>query len=243
MIKKAIAITALLIGLGFMLIPYDALLMYKNKRNFTISPEPQGNSVTPYSAPFFAKSFEGHSKASKGLRKATENTQPIFVIQKHNASHLHYDFRLEIDGVLKSWAIPKGPSTDPHDKRLAIETEDHPMDYATFEGIIPEGEYGAGSVIVWDSGTFENIKEKDGKTVPLAQSYKNGQIEVNLHGKKLQGGYALIRTSGDDTKKWLCIKMRDEYADARRNPVSSQPESVISRKTIEEIESKKKLQK
>jgi DNA ligase D-like protein (predicted 3'-phosphoesterase) len=232
MIKKAIAITALLIGLGFMLIPYDALLMYKNKRNFTISPEPQGNSVTPYSA-----------KASKGLRKATENTQPIFVIQKHNASHLHYDFRLEIDGVLKSWAIPKGPSTDPHDKRLAIKTEDHPMDYATFEGIIPEGQYGAGSVIVWDTGTFENIKKEDDKIIPLAQSYKNGQIEVNLHGKKLQGGYALIRTSGDDAKKWLCIKMRDEYADARRNPVNSETESVISGKTIEEIESKKKLQK
>ena len=217
MIKKAIAITALLIGLGFMLIPYDALLMYKNKRNFTISPEPQGNSV------------------------AKKTTHPIFVVQKHNASHLHYDFRLEIDGVLKSWAIPKGPSTDPHDKRLAIETEDHPMDYATFEGIIPEGQYGAGSVIVWDTGTFENIKKEDDKIIPLAQSYKNGQIEVNLHGKKLQGGYALIRTNGDDAKKWLCIKMRDEYADARRNPVSSEQESVISGKTIEDIESKKKL--
>lgn len=202
-----------------MLIPYDALLIYKKKRNFSVSPEPQGNSMT------------------------AQKNKPIFVIQKHNASHLHYDFRLEIDGVLKSWAIPKGPSTDPHEKRLAIETEDHPMDYATFEGIIPEGEYGAGSVIVWDTGTFENIKDKNGTIVPLAQSYKNGQIEVNLHGKKLQGGYALIRTSGDDMKKWLLIKMRDEYADARRNPVNSQPESAISGKTIEKIESKKKLKK
>jgi DNA ligase D-like protein (predicted 3'-phosphoesterase) len=219
MIKKVIAITALLIGLGFMLIPYDALLLYKTKRNFTISPEPQGNSM--------------HKKSN----------HPIFVIQKHNASHLHYDFRLEINGVLKSWAIPKGPSTDPHEKRLAIETEDHPVDYATFEGIIPEGEYGAGSVIVWDTGTFDNIKEKDGKAIPLAQSYKNGHIEVNLHGKKLQGNYALIRMSGNDEKKWICIKMHDEYADARRNPVSTEPESVISGKTIEEIESKKKLKK
>jgi DNA ligase D-like protein (predicted 3'-phosphoesterase) len=217
MLKKIIAIIALLIGLGFILIPYDTLLIYKSKRNFTISPEPQGN-VMP-------------TKSSK---------HPIFVIQKHNASHLHYDFRLEIDGVLKSWAIPKGPSTDPHDKRLAMETEDHPMSYANFEGIIPEGEYGAGSVIVWDKGTFDNIKEKDGKTIPLNQCYKNGQIEVNLHGKKLQGGYALIRTASDDMKKWLCIKMRDDYADARRNPVSSQPESVISGNTIEDIESKKK---
>jgi len=114
------------------------------------------------------------------------------------------------------------------------------MSYANFEGMIPEGNYGAGSVIVWDTGTFTNIKEKDGKPIPLAQCYKNGQIEVNLHGKKLQGGYALIRTAGDDMKKWLCIKMRDDYADARRNPVSSQPESVISGKTIEDIESKKK---
>jgi len=217
MIKKAIAITAILIGLGFMLIPYDALLLYKNKRNFTISPEPQGSHVT--------------NKSS---------LHPIFVIQKHNASHLHYDFRLEMDGVLKSWAIPKGPSTDPHDKRLALETEDHPLDYATFEGIIPEGEYGAGSVIVFDKGTFDNIKEKDGKIVPLKDCYNNGQIEVNLHGKKLQGGYALIRTNSDDMKKWLCIKMRDDYADARRNPISSQPESVISGKTIEDLESKKK---
>ncbi|HLW72838.1 MAG TPA: DNA polymerase ligase N-terminal domain-containing protein [Candidatus Babeliales bacterium] len=226
MIKKMIALIALLIGLGFMLIPYDSLLMYKKKRNFDVSPEPQGNTM---------KAKHSSHKTSKG--------KPIFVIQKHNASHLHYDFRLEIDGVLKSWAIPKGPSTDPHDKRLAMETEDHPMDYARFEGIIPEGEYGAGAVIVWDTGTFENIKEKDGKPISLAQSYKNGQIEVNLHGKKLQGGYALIRTSGDDMKKWLCIKMRDEYADARRNPVSSQPESVISGKTIEEVEAKKKLKK
>lgn len=217
MIKKAIAIIGILIGLGFMLIPYDALLLYKSKPNSTASPKPQGNTMA-------------HKK-------------PIFVIQKHNASHLHYDFRLEIDGVLKSWAIPKGPSTDPQDKRLAIETEDHPMDYANFEGVIPEGSYGAGSVIVWDKGTFENIKEKDGKIIPLKQCYKNGQIEVNLHGKKLQGGYALIRTKSDDMKKWLCIKMRDEYADARRNPVSSEPESAISGKTIKEIESKKKLKK
>jgi DNA ligase D-like protein (predicted 3'-phosphoesterase) len=222
MLKKVIAITALLIGLGFMLIPYDALLLYKSKRNFAVSPEPEGNPMPQ----------------KKGK-------QPIFVIQKHDASHLHYDFRLEIDGVLKSWAVPKGPSTDPHDKRLAMETEDHPMEYATFEGVIPEGHYGAGPVIVWDTGTFDNIKKKNDTIVPLAQSYKNGQIEVDLHGKKLNGGYALIRTNSDDMKKWLLIKMRDEYADARRNPVSSQPESVLSGKTIEGIgaHSKKKLKK
>ena len=206
MIKKAVVIIALLIGLGFMLIPYDALLLYKNKRDFTVSPEPQGSTMPSH------------------------NKHPLFVIQKHNASHLHYDFRLEMDGVLKSWAVPKGPSTNPHDKRLAIETEDHPMDYATFEGIIPEGEYGAGSVIVWDTGTFTNIKEN---------GYENGHIEVELHGKKLHGGYALIRTAGDE-KKWLLIKMRDDYADDNDNVVEKLPKSVLSGKTIEIIEAKKK---
>jgi len=201
------------LGLGYLSISRDPLRSYKSKRDFKNSPEPQGNSMA-----------QKHNK------------KPIFVIQKHDASHLHYDFRLEIDGVLKSWAIPKGPSTDPTEKRLAIETEDHPMEYATFEGVIPEKHYGAGPVIVWDTGTFDTIKEKDGTITSLSQSYKNGQIEVNLHGKKLNGGYALIRTAMDgDKKQWLLIKMHDEYADARRNPVSTQPESVLSGKTIEEI--------
>lgn len=215
MIKKAIVIIALLIGLGFMLIPYDALLLYRNKRNFNVSPEPQGNTMT-----------------NKRTSKA-----PIFVIQKHKASHLHYDFRLEIDGVLKSWAVPKGPSTNPHDKRLAIETEDHPMDYAKFEGTIPEGNYGAGTVIIWDTGTFKNNKEKEG--ISLADSYDNGQIEVNLHGTKLHGNYALICTARDE-KKWLLIKMNDEHANETQDIVEKQPESVFSGKTVEEIEAKKK---
>lgn len=221
-------VIAILTGIGYIVSkPDNSLKKYKEKRDFKETPEP-----------YSAKATKGRPSGKKTKSKKDKN---IFVIQKHDASHLHYDLRLEINGVLKSWAIPKGPSTDPHEKRLAIETEDHPMEYATFEGVIPEGHYGAGPVIVWDNGTFDNIKEKDGKTVPLPQCYKNGQIEVNLHGKKLQGGYALIRTaSNDDKKKWLCIKMKDECADARRNPVQSQPESVISGKTIETITSKKK---
>jgi DNA ligase D-like protein (predicted 3'-phosphoesterase) len=222
MFKKIIVI-ALLFGTGCMMSKADSSLKeYRKKRDLKKSPEPSGT------------------------KKHTSKSKNIFVIQKHDASHLHYDFRLEIDGVLKSWAVPKGPSTDPHDKRLAVETEDHPMEYATFEGVIPEGEYGAGPVIVWDTGTFDNIKEKNGNIVPLSQCYKNGQIEVNLHGKKLQGGYALIHTSfGDDTRKkdWLLIKMNDDHADARRNPVKTEPKSVISGKTIEEMASKKKLKK
>jgi DNA ligase D-like protein (predicted 3'-phosphoesterase) len=210
--KCGIILIALLIGLGFVMIPYDELQLYKSRRDFSSSPEPSGKKM----------------KRKKG-------EQPIFVIQKHDASHLHYDFRIEIDGVLKSWAIPKGPSTDPHDKRLAVPTEDHPMDYAHFEGVIPEGHYGAGPVLVWDIGTFENIKQKDGALVPMKECYKNGQIEIFLHGKKLEGGYALIRTDYSGEEKWLCIKMNDEYADARRNPVSTQPESALSGKTIEEI--------
>jgi DNA ligase D-like protein (predicted 3'-phosphoesterase) len=210
--KNGIAAIALLIALGFIMIPYDELQLYNNRRNFSVSPEPRGKKV-----------------------KKAPHEKSIFVIQKHDASHLHYDFRIEIDGVLKSWALPKGPSTNPKDKRLAMETEDHPMAYARFEGVIPEGEYGAGPVLVWDTGTFENIKKKDDTIIPLAQSYKNGQIEVFLHGKKLQGGYALIRMGEVGSKKWLCIKMNDEYADARKNPVSSQPESVISGKTIEQL--------
>lgn len=207
-----------MVGLGFIMIPYDMLELYKSKRDFKISPEPLGKHV---------------------IKKKSD--KPVFVVQKHNATSMHYDFRLEIDGVLKSWAVPKGPSMDPHDKRLAIETEDHPIDYAAFEGIIPEGQYGAGSVVVWDAGTFENRKEESGKSVSLVHSYKNGQIEISVHGVKLRGGYALIRTDGDDKKKWLLIKMRDEYADAHHNPVVTHPESVVSGKTNEQIEAEQKI--
>src|SRR5699024_2727816 len=161
--------------------------------------------------------------------------KPIFVIQKHNASNLLYDFRLEIDGPLQSWAVPKGPSTDPSDKRLAIPTEDHPLDYAGFEGEIPEGQYGAGTVMVWDKGTFENIKEQDGKKVPLAKCYENGQIEVSLKGEKIWGGYALVLTDSDKMDgNWLLIKMDNGQADARRKPTSTENKSVKTGRTIKE---------
>jgi DNA ligase D-like protein (predicted 3'-phosphoesterase) len=188
----------------------DSLREYKEKRDFRWTPEPSGK------------------------RKKTSK-QPIFVIQKHDASRLHYDFRIEVDGVLKSWAIPKGPSTDPKEKRLAVPTEDHPMEYADFEGTIPEGQYGAGTVIVWDTGSYRNLKEKDGKTVPMAKAIEDGHLTIWLEGKKLKGGYALTRFRKGKEESWLFVKMSDEHADAKRDPVSTEPESALSGKTIEDI--------
>ena len=134
----------------------------------------------------------------------------IFVIQKHEAKNTHFDFRLEINGSLKSWAVPKGPSMDPAQKRLAIETEDHPMSYADFEGVIPEGEYGAGTVAIWDSGTYENRSEIDGKNVGIDEAYEKGRIKINLAGTRMKGFWALIKTKymGRDNQ-WLLIKERD----------------------------------
>jgi len=167
----------------------------------------------------------GEKKSSKGKSR--------YVIQKHDASQLHYDLRLEIDGALKSWAIPKGPSTDPSDKRLAVETEDHPLDYAEFEGTIPEDEYGGGTVMVWDQGTFENLKED----TSLKQGFEDGHLEVWIDGEKLQGGYALNHFRDEnDTRQWLLVKMKDDEADARRNPVSTEPDSVQTGRSLDEIE-------
>lgn len=189
----------------------DSLKEYRAKRDVKESGEPAG------------KKSKGHGKN-------------IFTIQKHDASHLHYDFRIEVDGVMPSWAVPKGPSLNPKIKRLAIMTEDHPLDYATFEGEISEGHYGAGQVIVWDYGTYDNIKhDHDGNLIDMAECIERGTVEIFLHGKKLQGAYALVHTHFGNGKDWLLIKMKDEYADARRNPVSSEPESVLSGKTIEDM--------
>lgn len=183
---------------------------YERKRDFRKTPEPKGGRRKPGGA-------------------------PIFVIQKHDASTLHYDFRLEVDGVLKSWAVPKGPSTDPSEKRLALPTEDHPPEYADFEGVIPRDEYGGGTVIVWDRGTYENITEKEGEIRPASEALEAGHFLVWLKGEKIRGGYALQRTGEGGDVRWLLVKMDDGEADARRNPVSTEPESVISGRTIEEV--------
>lgn len=180
----------------------------------------------------------GKTVEPEGGKKKSSGKGPMFVIQKHDARNLHYDFRIEVDGVLKSWAIPKGPSTDPSEKRLAMPTEDHPIEYADFEGVIPEGQYGAGVVMVWDTGTYRNLKEDK---ISMEEAIENGKVEVWLEGEKLKGGYALIRTRKmGDRQGWLFIKMKDDEADARRNPVSTEKKSVLSGLTLKQIEKKAK---
>ncbi|MER7012446.1 DNA polymerase ligase N-terminal domain-containing protein [Saccharopolyspora sp. NPDC000359] len=167
-------------------------------------------------------------------RGGAPGDRPRFVVQRHDASSLHHDFRLEVDGVLKSWAVPKGPSLDPREKRLATPTEDHPLDYADFEGEIPEG-YGAGTVVVWDTGTYRNDTERDGEPVTMSDGLAAGHVKVRLHGEKLRGDFALTRTKIRGREQWLLVKVDDEGADRRRNPVSTQPESVLSGRTNDEL--------
>jgi len=169
------------------------------------------------------------------VSRGPASPEPIFVIQKHSASHLHYDFRLEVDGVLKSWAIPKGPSTDPKDKRLAVPTEDHPLSYAGFEGVIPAGEYGGGTVLVWDTGVYRNLTEKKGEAIPMGQAVAHGHVKVWLEGRKLKGGYALTRFKTGKDESWLLVKADDYAADPHRNPVADEPRSVHTGRTLEEI--------
>ena len=189
-----------------------SLEKYVRKRDFTKTSEP---------------------KSGKSINK--DNLR--FVIQKHDASRLHYDFRLEMNGVLKSWAVPKGPSTDPKTKRLAMMVEDHPYDYRLFEGIIPQGEYGGGTVIVWDEGTYEPIEEIKGKKAQekhLLKQLKDGSLKIKLNGHKLEGEYALVRTNGMGENGWLLIKHKDEYASSL--DITKKDKSIISGKTIETME-------
>ncbi|MDX1581794.1 MAG: DNA polymerase ligase N-terminal domain-containing protein, partial [Alphaproteobacteria bacterium] len=175
-----------------------------------------------------------------GGKGKSASGEPFFVIQKHDASSLHYDFRLLIDDTLKSWAVPKGPSTDPSEKRLAIRTEDHPVDYGDFEGTIPEDEYGGGTVMIWDTGPFENITEKEDGLKDLSRALKDGHLLVWLKGEKIRGGYALHRIEDGENEQWLLTKMKDDEADARRNPTSTEPKSVKTGRTLHQIEQDEK---
>jgi bifunctional non-homologous end joining protein LigD len=170
---------------------------YVKKRRFDKTPEPRGTIAS--------------------------RSQRLFVIQKHRASALHYDFRLEADGVLKSWAVPKGPSLDPADKRLAMEVEDHPVEYGSFEGIIPEGEYGGGTVMLWDTGTYEP------ETDDVAKALRAGELRFTLRGKKLQGGWVLVHTDG---RRWLLIKRKDATASKTVDITTAKPRSVKTRRLL-----------
>lgn len=159
-----------------------------------------------------------------------------FVVQKHKGRQLHYDFRLELAGVLKSWAVPKGPSLNPADKRLAMQVDDHTLEYGEWEGVIPEGEYGAGPVMIWDRGTYEPLS-KDGKpldTEGALKAWKKGELKFILHGVKLKGRWALIRMKGRGNA-WLLIKDRDEHADRETDLTVAAPDSVVSGRSLEAI--------
>jgi len=185
-----------------------SLAKYKEKRNFAVTPEPSG--------------------ASK-LRSAKHDL--LYVIQKHRASQLHYDFRLEWNGVLLSWAIPKGPSLDPSVKRLAMQVEDHPVEYGGFEGVIPEGEYGGGTVMLWDNGTWSPESED------VNAALKRGDLKFSLHGKKLHGSWAIVRTRGYGSRSdrsWLLIKHRDDFASAK-DIAALKPRSVLTNRLLAEI--------
>jgi bifunctional non-homologous end joining protein LigD len=149
--------------------------------------------------------------------------RPIFVVQEHHASTLHYDFRLEVDGVLKSWAVPKGPSMDPSHRRLAVQVADHALGYATFEGHIPAGQYGAGSVQIWDRGTFEFLPDPNADRQSAGEAIDAGRIEFILHGERLKGAFVLVRMAprGRDNRQWLLIKRRDAFANSAAESADS----------------------
>lgn len=188
-----------------------SLKKYREKRNFLSSPEPEGNA---------------NGRTGKGFK-----SERIYVVQKHRATQLHYDFRLEHNGALLSWAIPKGPSLDPAVKRLAMQVEDHPIEYAQFEGTIPKGEYGGGTVMVWDIGTW-TPEQPD-----VDAALKKGDLKFTLHGKKLRGSWVLVRTrgfGGSSKPTWLLIKHRDKYA-SDLDITTAKPKSAMSGRLLADI--------
>jgi bifunctional non-homologous end joining protein LigD len=190
----------------------DKLSEYRRKRDFRKTAEPRG----------------GRPKRAKRL---------AFVIQKHAASHLHYDLRLELDGVMKSWAVPKGPSLDPAVKRLAMEVEAHPIEYNKFEGTIPKGEYGGGTVMLWDRGTYRYAGDDADPIEGLRRGYAKGEIKFTLEGKRLRGSWVLVRTRRGDPKRaqWLLIKHRDAAAEPGSDVGAEHMTSVATGRTMEEI--------
>jgi len=198
----------------------------------------KSGSATPLAEYNRKRDFSRTKEPSGTVPKARGKTLH-FVIQKHEASHLHYDFRLELDGVMKSWAVPKGPSYDPSVRRLAMEVEDHPISYNTFEGTIPEGEYGGGTVMLWDRGTYE--AEDGGGVESLRRGYEKGDLKILLHGKRLEGGWVLVRMQRPGRPQWLLIKHRDEHADPDRDVTAEETTSVVTKRTMEQIASGRRV--
>ena len=200
---------------------HDPLELYREKRDFTRTSEPAGGETSP------------------------SPERPIFTVQKHDASRLHYDLRLEIDGVLVSWAVPKGPSLDPAEKRLAVMTEDHPLDYARFEGVIPAGEYGGGTVLLWDYGWWEPdldwAKSAGGKKALVlanegpAAAMAAGELKFVLHGEKLSGSWVLVKMKGRGDKNWLLIKHHDDAARPASDIENEAPLSVATGRDLPAI--------
>ena len=208
-----------------------ALAEYRRKRDFSRTAEPSGSE-------------DAAARPARAPARAARAARPLcFVIQKHAASHLHFDFRLELDGVMKSWAVPKGPSLDPAVKRLAMEVEDHPIDYNMFEGTIPQGEYGGGTVMVWDRGTYTygGVEEVD-PVEGLRRGYAKGDFKFELKGKRLTGSWVLVRTRRGDPKRaqWLLIKHRDDAAEPGSEVVEEYQSSVVTGRTMDEIASGRK---
>lgn len=191
----------------------DRLAEYRRRRDPKRSPEPSGRE------------------------SAAGGDQPVFVVQVHDARTMHFDFRLEAEGVLKSWAVPKGPSSDPHTKRLASPTEDHPMEYQSFEGVIPEGEYGGGTVMVWDTGTYRNLSRERGREIPLSKALDKGHASFRLDGHKLHGAFALTRVRTDEKGRgaWLLVKKSDRHAGALKDPDPRRVRSVRGGRTLRQI--------
>lgn len=200
-----------------MAVKKEKLAEYRRKRDFTKTSEPAG----------------GRARRTKAL---------AFVVQKHAASHLHFDLRLELDGVMKSWAVPKGPSLDPSVKRLAMQVEDHPIEYNAFEGPIPKGEYGGGTVMVWDRGTYHYGGDDPDPIEGLRRGYEKGDFKFVLKGKRLTGSWVLVRIRRGEPKRaqWLLIKHRDEFAQPGSDVVAENLTSVVTGRTMEEIAVSKK---
>ncbi len=201
----------------------DSLAEYRRKRDFERTAEPEG------------KVAAGKVAAARPAR--SKSPALAFVIQKHRASHLHFDLRLELDGVMKSWAVPKGPSVDPAVKRLAMEVEDHPIEYNSFEGTIPSGEYGGGTVMLWETGTYSYGGDNPDADAGLHAGYAKGDFKFILDGKRLQGSWVLVRTRRDSRGKaqWLLIKHRDEHARVGADVVAEYETSVTTGRTMDQI--------